>query len=116
MDENKVLRENITKDYKAMAPTIKEQALGYQRGLEYLNAKQKDLPTLAHVIKEIAVTRRASSRRLAEIIYHEKNPKHGVQYFGRDLKRWAAIALEELFRDGAFISEKDGGFNEYWHE
>ena len=72
--------------------------------------------SLAELIKELVVNYRPSSRRLAEIIYPEAHNSHGDQYSGRDLKRWAAIELHELFEDVAIVKLFDNQEPDYWHE
>lgn len=53
-----------------------------------------------------------SCRWLAEICFDPSNPRHGVQMDGRDLRRWAAIQLNELFEDSALVPK----YQDYWHE
>lgn len=75
----------------------------------------KDLPIFkslqGHVAKRIKYfALKSSCRRLAEICFSEDDNRHGIQMDGRDLKRWAALQMNELFEDKALID------NEYWHE
>lgn len=58
-----------------------------------------------------ALAQRSSCRLLAEICFQEEDPRHGLQMDGRDLKRWAAVVLGEIFTPQAL--RPDG---EYWHE
>lgn len=66
-------------------------------------------PHVALRVKTLA--QRCSCRLLAEICFAEENPRHGLQMDGRDLKRWAAVVLGEIFTNQAL--RPDG---EYWHE
>lgn len=82
--------------------------------LHYLNQKDED-QSLSMLIKEIAL-RGASCRFIAEKVYPESHYSHGDQMSGRDLKRWAALELEELFEDLALVDIFKSGTADYWHE
>ena len=84
---------------------------------KYLISKQLPVPIhkyfKAHVALKIKmIGERSSHRYLAEIAFPEEDSRHGLQMDGRDLKRWAAFILGELFTDKAF-NEK---MKDYWHE
>lgn len=64
-----------------------------------------------HVALRIkAVGSRSSARLIAEICFPESDNRYGLQMDGRDLKRWAAIVLNEIFTEKAIIDRN------YWHE
>jgi hypothetical protein len=63
-------------------------------------------------VKFIATNIRGSCRWLAEICFPKQDNRHGIQMDGRDIKRWAAVALGEVFDESALL--KDEG--DYWHE
>jgi hypothetical protein len=109
------LIRNILKDKDCLTPSLKEQAIGYQRGLNYLSKTKEEISSLPILIRELVLFRGCSCRRLAEIIYDEENDNHGVQFSGRDLKRWAAIELKELFEKQALILNEVGE-GDFWHE
>ena len=84
---------------------------------KYLLSKQITPPIhkyfKAHVALKIKlIGQRSSHRFLAEIAFPEEDTRHGLQMDGRDLKRWAAYMLGELFEDIAF----DDKHKDYWHE
>lgn len=65
-----------------------------------------------HVALRIkALAERGSCRWLSAICFAPDHPRHGLQMDGRDLKRWAAVVLGEIFTPQAL--RPDG---EYWHE
>ena len=121
-DEYEGIRSKITQDKDLMAPSLECQELGLKRGLDFINKKftgknaAPAFTSLPEIIKFIVLNNRCSCRRLAEIIYDESHNDHGDQYSGRDLKRWSAMDLDELFRKKAFISRDDNGFDDFWHE
>lgn len=65
---------------------------------------------VATLIKQVGM--RGSCRYIAEICFAPQDSRHGIQMAGRDLKRFAALVLGELFQDSAKISDN----GEFWHE
>ena len=93
-----------------------ELAVINQRMEDYAKLKNITLPLhkalKVHVALRIkTLAKRSSCRLLAEICFPEDHPHHGTQMDGRDLKRWAAIVIGDIFTSAAIESH-----GEYWHE
>ena len=88
----------------------KEQESGFKRIMNRFKLDPKQFKNLEEAIREVAP--RCSCRALSETVLARSNPLCGDQYMGRDLKRWAAIQLKELFEEKALLKES----GEFWHE
>jgi hypothetical protein len=109
------LKDNIESKGIDLELSDSEMEESRKRLLLFLNQEDND-QTLAMLIKDLVINRRPSARRLAEIVYPEGHNSHGDQYSGRDLKRWAAIELCELFTDIAIVKLFENSEPDYWHE
>lgn len=115
MSDNE-LRERLKKDqyYKNLVNELDLHIIS-MRLTNYARSKNIDYPLRKsmthHTAEIIKVLKNHSGRALAEVAYPEDHNNHGIQMAGRDLKRWAAIVLDEIFSEK--IRDTDGN---YWHE
>lgn len=111
------IRNNILNDQYYLNYLTDTDLTVINNNIEKL-AKKENIESLpiskslkTHVAKRIKFfSTKCSCRRLAEICFDKSDNRHGIQMDGRDLKRWAAIELNELFDDNFLFK------NEYWHE
>jgi hypothetical protein len=102
------------------APSGDECTLARKRIVRYYSLIHKldySAKTLPELLKIMAI-HPCSCRRISGVFYDRSHHSHGDQYSGRELRRWAAIELGELFEDSAIINShrfKDF-IGEYWHE
>jgi hypothetical protein len=105
-----IIKQNILNNkYPKSMLSLKLQEVGFERITKKLNLNPKDCKNLAEAIKKVAT--RFSCSGLSEVVLPETHPEHGGQHSGRDLKRWAAIQLNELFEECALMEN-----GEFWHE
>jgi hypothetical protein len=111
LNEYKTIRESILEDKANFALSDAEQFTAYHRFCrvlkkDYNPQAYKELP---YLIKSVYA--RYSECFLAEVCYEDEHPCHGDQMSGRDLKRWAAIELDEFFNESGLLPSGD-----FWHE
>ena len=113
----KNIKSNIEKDEYYLNYLTEEDLVSVNENIEKLakDLEIKDLPIFkslkGHVARRVKYfALRSSCRRLAEICFSKQDNRHGVQMDGRDLKRWAAVQMNELFTEKALEN------HDYWHE
>lgn len=118
MENYDEIRASVIKT--TVLPTKEEQDLALER-IKRLNSlflrvnySGEPLPAL---IKKLAIMP-CSARYMSAVFHPKRHSLHGHQYEGRDLKRWAAIELNELFKEEAIIKEHrlENFVGEFWHE
>lgn len=78
----------------------------------FQSSDHEDIRTrVAENIKKINGT----NRTIAGAAFSKSDYRHDNQMFGRDVKRWAAIVLDELFTFKAVVKDSRGNW-EFWHE
>jgi len=102
------------------SPTQDEQALALLRIKRYYSLFRKidySTQSLPELIKIMAI-QPCSHRLVSAVFYSKKHPEHQDQFSGRDLKRWAASQLGELFEDSSIMKEHwlPDFIGEHWHE
>ena len=115
----KTLKQQLEEDSYYINFLSDEDLVVVNKNIEKLAAELdiKDLPLFkslkGHVARRVKYfALKSSCRRLAEICFSKGDYRHGHQVFGRELKRWAAIQMGELFTEKALRKNS----NDYWHE
>lgn len=118
MYKNDKFRESVTQS--TSLPTQAEQVIALARinrfySLFFKTTESKD--SLPSLVKKLSL-QPCSSRFISSLFYKKSHNEHGDQYSGREIKRWAAIQLGELFTDEAEIKEHrfSNFVGEFWHE
>lgn len=102
-------------------PTEAEQKRARRKILRWFSLIRKvrlwEDKSLPELIKTLAYIP-CSQRFISSLFYSKSHHSYGDQMEGRDLKRWAAHKMGELFDEKAIIKEhRFKGFDgEYWHE
>jgi hypothetical protein len=115
---NEVLIDAVKK--YMVNPTKKEMSFAHKKICRYYSLIRKQAMTeksLPELVKTLSM-QPCSSRFISRLFYSKSSNNCENQYAGRELKRWAAHELSELFEEKAIVQGHwmKALNGEYWHE
>jgi hypothetical protein len=105
------LKKSLLEHKDKFSPSLDEQKIAFHRFCQVLRIAYNPMAyqELPYLIKSISS--KYSACRIAEVFFEEEHSLHGDQMTGNDLKRWAAIEIDELFNEDYRLPS-----GSFWHE